>query len=169
VACNVAADRASSRYRGNSPSATGYVFDTDYLTDASGTAPVIDSQGRFIPRWVPGETLIEHWFPTRGAELNVDTGASYLRDRWALRLAQNPKCRILHSADPAQSCGIGFLAFNGVDAGKMREALWNKHAILTAYMPHEEYSGLRVTANVYSTLRDIDSFSQAVETEVKNG
>jgi selenocysteine lyase/cysteine desulfurase len=104
--------------------------------------------------------------------LGIDRKAArlrYLRDRWALRLAQNPKCRILHSADPAQSCGIGFLAFNGVDAGKMRETLWNKYAILTAHMPHEEFSGLRVTANVYSTLRDIDSFSQAVETEVKNG
>jgi selenocysteine lyase/cysteine desulfurase len=104
--------------------------------------------------------------------LGIDRKAArlrYLRDRWALRLAQNPKCRILHSADPAQSCGIGFLAFNGVDAGKMRETLWNKYAILTAYMPHEEFSGLRVTPNVYSTLRDIDSFSQAVETEVKNG
>ena len=42
----------------------------------------------------------------------------YLRDRWANRLAQNPKCKILHSQDPAQSCGIGFLSFNGVDAGK---------------------------------------------------
>jgi isopenicillin-N epimerase len=104
--------------------------------------------------------------------LGIDRKAArlrYLRDRWALRLARNPKCRILHSADPAQSCGIGFLAFNGVDAGKMRETLWNKYAILTAHMPHEEFSGLRVTANVYSTLRDIDSFSQAVETEVKNG
>ena len=104
--------------------------------------------------------------------LGIDRKAArlrYLRDRWALRLAQNPKCRILHSADPAQSCGIGFLAFNGVDAGKLRETLWSKYAILTAYMPHEEYSGLRVTANVYSTLRDIDTFSEAVETEVKNG
>jgi hypothetical protein len=36
-------------------------------------------------------------------------------------------------------------------------------------MPHEEYSGLRITANVYSTLRDIDYFSEAVEKEVKNG
>ena len=61
------------------------------------------------------------------------------------------------------------LAFNGVDAGKMRETLWSKYAILTAYMPHEEYSGLRVTPNVYSTLRDIDTFSEAVETELKNG
>jgi isopenicillin-N epimerase len=104
--------------------------------------------------------------------LGIDRKAArlrYLRDRWALRLAQNPKCRILHSADPAQSCGIGFLAFNGVDAGKMRETLWSKYAIVTAYVPHEEFTGLRITPNVYSTLRDIDSFSEAVETEVKNG
>src|ERR1041384_3579933 len=37
----------------------------------------------------------------------------YLRDRWAHRLARNSKCRTLHSEDRAQSCGIGFLAFNG--------------------------------------------------------
>ena len=36
---------------------------------------------------------------------------------------KNPKCKTLHSEDPAQSCGIGFLAFNGVDAGKIRETL----------------------------------------------
>src|ERR1041385_5380607 len=66
----------------------------------------------------------------------------YLRDRWAHRLAQNPKCKILHSADPAQGCAIGFLAFNGVESAKMQEALWTKHAILTAQMAHEEYTGL---------------------------
>src|SRR5258708_3028253 len=67
--------------------------------------------------------------------LGIDRKAArlrYLRDRWALRLAQNPKCKILHSADPAQSCGIGFLAFNGVDAGAVREALVSKYAIYTA-------------------------------------
>jgi len=91
----------------------------------------------------------------------------YLRDRWALRLAQNPKCKTLHSADPAQSCGIGFLAFNGVDPSAMRETLLSKYGIYTAFVPHEEYSGLRVTPNVYTTLREIDYFSEAVEKEVK--
>src|SRR5262245_14095064 len=43
----------------------------------------------------------------------------YLRDRWANRLSQNPKCKILHSSDPAQSCGIGFLAFNGANSVKV--------------------------------------------------
>jgi selenocysteine lyase/cysteine desulfurase len=92
----------------------------------------------------------------------------YLRDRWANRLAQNPKCRILHSQDPEQSCGIGFLSFNGADASKVRDALWLKYNILTAYMPHAEYTGLRITPHIYSTLRDIDFFSEAVEKEVKS-
>lgn len=91
----------------------------------------------------------------------------YLRDRWANRLAQNPKCKILHSPDPAQSCGIGFLSFNGVDGAKIQQALWTKYSILTAFMGHEEYSGLRITPHVYSTIRDIDFFAEMVEREVK--
>jgi selenocysteine lyase/cysteine desulfurase len=92
----------------------------------------------------------------------------YLRDRWANRLTQNPKCKILHSLDPAQSCGIGFLSFNGVDAQKIQAALWSKYSILTAFMGHEEYSGLRITPHVYSTIRDIDFFAEMVEKEVKS-
>jgi len=91
----------------------------------------------------------------------------YLRDRWANRLAENPKARILHSPDPAQSCGIGFLAFNGVDPGKMYSALWSKYAILTARMAHQEYDGLRITPHIYSTVRDIDFFADMVERELK--
>jgi len=91
----------------------------------------------------------------------------YLRDRWGLRLAQNPKCRILHSPDPAQSCGIGFLAFNGIDPGKIGAALVNKYGIYTSTIGHEEYTGLRITPNIYTTLKEIDVFADAVEREVK--
>ena len=91
----------------------------------------------------------------------------YLRDRWASRLAQNPKCRILHSPDPAQSCGIGFLAFDKIDPGKVASALVSKYAIYTSVMGHEEYTGLRITPNIYTPVRDIDFFADAVETEVK--
>src|ERR1019366_3264974 len=59
----------------------------------------------------------------------------YLRDRWALRLAQNPKCKILHSPDPAQSYGI--------DPSKIASALVNKYSIYTSTIGHEEYTGLR--------------------------
>jgi selenocysteine lyase/cysteine desulfurase len=102
--------------------------------------------------------------------LGVDRKAArlrYLRDRWATRLAQNRKCRILHSPDPAQSAGIGFLSFApGVSGASMREALWTRHNIITAFMDHEEYSGLRITPNVYTTLREIDTFADMVEREL---
>src|SRR5271155_2506495 len=91
----------------------------------------------------------------------------YLRDRWAHRLKENPKVKILHSEDPEQSCGIGILAFNGVDPGKMAEALRSKYDIVTARVAHEEYDGLRITPHVYSTLRDVDFFADAVERELK--
>ena len=90
----------------------------------------------------------------------------YLRDRWAHRLKENKKCKTLHSEDPAQSCGIGFLAFNGVDPGKMRETLIGKYNIYTAYVPHEEYTGLRITPHIYTTLEEIDTFSAAIEKEL---
>jgi len=92
----------------------------------------------------------------------------YLRDRWAHRLAQNPKVKILHSEDPAQSCGLGFLAFKGVDAQKMTDALWSKYNIVTAHVAHEEYDGIRVTPHIYSTVGDIDYFAESVEKELKN-
>jgi len=90
----------------------------------------------------------------------------YLRDRWAHKLAQNPKCRILHSPDPAQSAGIGFLAFDKIDPGKIATALVNKYSIYTAVIGHEEYTGLRITPNIYTPIHDVDFFAEAVEREV---
>jgi selenocysteine lyase/cysteine desulfurase len=91
----------------------------------------------------------------------------YLRDRWANRLKQNSKCKILHSTDPAQSCGIGFLAFNGAEAQQVHQALWTKYSVLTSLMPHPEFTGLRVTPHIYSTIREVDFFADMVERELK--
>jgi len=91
----------------------------------------------------------------------------YLRDRWAHRLAENPKCRILHSSDPAQSCGIGYLAFaDPIDPAKIASALVGKYAIYTSMMAHQEYTGLRITPNIYTPLHDVDFFVDAVEREL---
>jgi len=91
----------------------------------------------------------------------------YLRDRWAHRLRENPKVQILHSESPELSCGIGFIGFNGMDAGKMYETLYGKYNIITAHsaLPGQ-YDGLRITPHIYSTLRDVDTFADAVEKEL---
>ncbi len=92
----------------------------------------------------------------------------YLKDRWTARLVQNPKVKILHSSSPEMSCGIGMFALNGADPAKLVSALQNKHAIYTALMPHEEYTGIRITPSVYTTVADLDYFTDTVETELKN-
>lgn len=70
----------STNTGGNSQTSTGYVFEADYLTDAGG-APVLDSQGRFIPVFVPGSSGLQQWLPTRGARINIDTTSFYFHDR----------------------------------------------------------------------------------------
>lgn len=70
----------STNTGGNSQTSTGYVFESDYLTDAGG-APVLDAQGRFIPVFVPGISGLQQWLPTRGAQIDIDTTSFYLHDR----------------------------------------------------------------------------------------
>ena len=48
----------------------------------------------------------------------------------------------------------------------MREVLLSKYGILTTFIGGEEYSGLRITPNVYNTLGEVDTFTAAVEKEL---
>jgi outer membrane receptor protein involved in Fe transport len=72
----------SSRTGGNSQSPTNYVYNTDYL----GTIPnpTLDGQGRFIPVFVPGESILEQYIPTRGAQVDTRTLSFYVQDQWRL-------------------------------------------------------------------------------------
>ena len=91
----------------------------------------------------------------------------YLRDRWANALGSHPKLRILHNPSPEMSCGIGMLGLQDGDLPALGRALETKHGIYTAIAGHPEYTGMRITPSVYTTLRDIDYFVRAVETELK--
>jgi len=92
----------------------------------------------------------------------------YLRERWTEQLASNPKVKILHNSTPDMACGIGMFALNGADAQKLNQALITKHRIYVAVMPHSEYTGVRITPSVYTTVQEIDQFANAVNTELKS-
>ena len=87
----------------------------------------------------------------------------YLRNRWAERLARNPKFRIHTNLDVAHSCAIGNVQMLGVPTGKVVAQLWEKWRIIATPIAHEEYEGLRVTPNVYTTLEEVDTFIAAME------
>ena len=93
----------------------------------------------------------------------------HLRDRWARRLMQNPRVRVLTPLDPAQSCGLATFSVDGVDHGKLGQHLWNKHRIIVTPIEYANCKGIRVTPNVYTTLREVDLFCEAVEEVLRNG
>jgi selenocysteine lyase/cysteine desulfurase len=87
----------------------------------------------------------------------------YLRNRWADRLGRNPKFRIHTNLDPAHSCAIGNVETIGVPTGQVVAQLWEKWRIIATPIVHDEYTGLRVTPNVYTTLEEVDTFIAAME------
>jgi selenocysteine lyase/cysteine desulfurase len=94
----------------------------------------------------------------------------YLRKRWSNRLRDLPGVKILNSDDPEQSCAIGFISIDGFDAPKLSKYLWDKHRIWTVgIVTPGEYQGLRITPNVYTTLEEIDTFSEVMEKIIRNG
>jgi selenocysteine lyase/cysteine desulfurase len=87
----------------------------------------------------------------------------YLRDRWMARLGRIPGAVIRTSRDPQMSCGLALIGFEGRPAAQLVERLWNEYRIITTPITRKDYDGMRVTPNVYTTLREVDMFCDAVE------
>ena len=92
-----------------------------------------------------------------------------LRDRWAIRLARHERVRLHTSLKPGKSCGIANVEIVGVDPYKLADHLWKRHRILATPILHPEFRGLRVTPSVYTTLPEIDQFSEVMETIAEQG
>jgi isopenicillin-N epimerase len=93
----------------------------------------------------------------------------YLKDRWARRLEGQKGIRIHTSLDPAMSCGIGNVGIEGVDTSKLADYLWDKYRIIVVAIIHDQFQGIRVTPNVFTTLKEIDTFSEAMERVIRQG
>jgi selenocysteine lyase/cysteine desulfurase len=93
----------------------------------------------------------------------------YLKNRWAKRLEKVPGVKMHTPDDPAQSCGLANVGIAGLDIGKLGTLLWDKHRIIVVPIVRDDYSGLRVTPNVYTTLDEIDTFAGVVEDIAKKG
>ncbi len=77
------AERFTTTYTGgNSQTATGYVFYSNYLVDAAGR-PQFNADGTLTPRFIPGSSMLYNWLPTRGATMDIHTTSLYAQDRWA--------------------------------------------------------------------------------------
>ena len=90
----------------------------------------------------------------------------YLRSLWTDRLTRFPSVTIRTSPDPEQSCGVVLVSVEGKKAPALAEELW-KQRILVVAIVHKDFEGLRVTPNIYTTPREIDIFTSAMEKLIK--
>lgn len=93
----------------------------------------------------------------------------YLSRYWMNRLKDVPKVGFNTSFDPKQSCAIANFKIDGIDPVEIGNHLMAKHYIFTTPIVHDEFTGIRITPNVYTTLWELDRFCEVVTGIAKNG
>jgi isopenicillin-N epimerase len=93
----------------------------------------------------------------------------YLSRYWMNRLKDVPKVRFNTSFDPKQSCAIANVQLAGMNPSAIGSYLFDKHRIFTTPIIHDEFQGIRITPNVYTTLGELDRFCNVMETIARQG
>jgi selenocysteine lyase/cysteine desulfurase len=93
----------------------------------------------------------------------------YLRDRWADRLRNEPNVRFHTNLDARFSCGLTTVEILGIEPSALVEWLWREHRIFTVAIQHDQFRGIRVTPNVYTTLAELDRFAEAMLHAARKG
>jgi len=120
-----------------------------------------------------GEALAFH--QAIGAERKA-ARLRYLTLRWANAIKSNLRVRILSSLEPGQTWGLAMVGLEGIDSRALAQFMMDKYrivinAVVGGQPPAQvfDYTGLRVTPNVYTTLQEIDTFVDAMQDAAKNG
>lgn len=93
-----------------------------------------------------------------------------LRNRWAKALlATSDRVTVPTPLDGTDSGAIALLQVEGLDPTALQTWLLDKHRIVTVPIKHPEFSGIRVTPNVYTTLDEIDLFTDRVTRAITHG
>jgi isopenicillin-N epimerase len=118
------------------------------------------------PRLAIGEAILFH--QGMGGK-RKEARLRYLSRYWMERLKSVPKIGFNTSFDPNQSCAIANVNVEGVDPTAIGNYLFTKHRIFTTPIVHDEFKGIRITPNVYTTLGELDRFCEQMESIARNG
>ena len=94
----------------------------------------------------------------------------YLRDRWAKRLlATSDRVKVLTPLDNDRAGAICLFSVDGIDPGKLGGWLLANHRIVSTPIVHPEFSGIRITPSVYTSVDEVDVFADAVLKAIAKG
>lgn len=118
------------------------------------------------PRLAIGEAMLFH---NGVGGKRKEARLRYLSRYWMDQLKGIPRIRFNTSFQPAQMCAIANVQIEGLDPVKIGSYLFDKHRIFTTPIVHEEFQGLRITPNLYTTLPELDRFCGVMANLARKG
>jgi selenocysteine lyase/cysteine desulfurase len=91
----------------------------------------------------------------------------YLKKYWTDKVMNLPRVKIASPTSPEFSGAIALLQIEGKKPIEVNETLANKYKIHAVSIDWENINGVRVSPNVYTTLRELDKLVTAI-TEIAN-
>ena len=87
-----------------------------------------------------------------------------LRDRWMNQVKEIPGVQLLTSQQAGHACALGTMQIRGMGAQELTDRLQEEYTIHVRprFVPNE-WEGIRVTPNVFTTLEEVDSFARAIK------
>ncbi|HEV7889713.1 MAG TPA: aminotransferase class V-fold PLP-dependent enzyme [Pyrinomonadaceae bacterium] len=92
-----------------------------------------------------------------------------LARRWMNQLRDEPRVRFNTSFDDRQSCALANVHIEGTEPAALCDYLMSRYKIFATPIVHEEFKGVRVTPSVYTTLKELDRFSEVMTTIARKG
>ncbi len=107
-----------------------------------------------------GQAIDFHWMI--GSERKFKR-LHYLKNYWTEQIQQIPGIQLLTSLHPDFGGAIALIAIDGQKPEKTAQLLQNKYKIHTTSSKTDNIYGVRITPNVYTSLRDLDRLVAAIQ------
>lgn len=91
----------------------------------------------------------------------------YLKNYWMEKVKDLPKVKLNTSFHPKWGCAIGNIGIEGKKPGELDSYLLDKYKVHTVGIEWENIHGVRVTPNVYTTLKNLDVLVEGITAFVK--
>lgn len=92
----------------------------------------------------------------------------YLKNYWIEKVKAVPGIKINTPLDPAWGCAIGNIGIEGKKPGELDSFLFNNYKIHAVAIEWENIHGVRITPNVYTTLKDLDILVNGIRAFAKS-
>jgi selenocysteine lyase/cysteine desulfurase len=79
-----------------------------------------------------------------------------------------PKVKLHTSFDPKWGCAIGNVSVEGKKVGDLDSFLFDKYRVHTVGIEWENIHGVRVTPNVYTTIKNLDVLVEGITAFAKS-